>query len=275
MSEHHDHRLSASVEPYGWASDSAPAESVERRLIRGLVGLTATTTMTSLKLTGWAFGTAREAGRQIVQVAAEAATEAVEAANRQSTAGRASARGNGRAENGHLPERLTRSDRKKSVQETLAMLRARGDRLLDRSADVTDRDELHPAYDRILDEIAPDEARILRLLALSGAQPSVDVRTSRPFGVGSEMVEEGMSMIGDLAGCRHLDRISAYLNNTHRLGLVAFSREPVETDRYQVVEVQPAVIEAVHRAGRSNRVVRRSILLTPFGEDFCHTCFSL
>ncbi|WP_251012228.1 Abi-alpha family protein [Rhodococcus erythropolis] len=274
MSEH-DHRLIVEAESYDWAADITPVESVEKRLIRSLVGLTATTTLTSIKLTGWAFGTAKEATRQIVAAAAEAAAEAAESANVQSERRAENTNGDGSRTENLRAAMATRTNRKQSLEATLAALRARGDRLLDRSADVTDRDDLHPAYDRILDEIAPDEARILRLLATSGAQPSVDVRTARPFGVGSEMIEEGLSMIGELAGCRHLDRISAYLNNLHRLGLVAFSREPVEADRYQVVEVQPSVIEAVKRAGRSNRIVRRSILLTPFGDDFCHTCFSL
>ena len=259
---------------YDWDIYTGAEESVEKRLIRSLVGLTATTTFTSLKITGWALGTAREATRQIVAAAADAAAEATEAANIQPSAKRPAHAGPTRSENLRSAMR-SRPTGKQSTEAMLAALRQRGDNLLDRSADVTDRDDLHPAYDRILDEIAPDEARILRLLALSGAQPTVDVRTARPFGVGSEMIDEGLSMIGDLAGCRHLDRTNAYLNNLHRLGLVSFSRDPVEAERYQVVEVQPAVIDAVRRAGRSSKIVRRSILLTPFGEDFCQTCFSL
>ncbi|MGC0362247.1 electron transfer flavoprotein alpha subunit [Rhodococcus sp. 27YEA15] len=275
MSEH-DHRVHVVDEERSWDTADSNDESVEKRLIRSLVGLTATTTMTSLKLTGWAYGTAKKATRQMAAVATEAVTEAAEAAGRQSDElWSVSSNSTGtRSDNPRLSRR-TRPTRKQSAEAMLAALRLRGDQLLDRSADVTDSDDLHPAYDRILDEIAPDEARILRLLAVSGAQPSVDVRTARPFGVGSEMIDEGLSMIGELAGCRHLDRTRAYLNNLHRLGLVAFSREPVEADRYQVIEVQPAVIDALNRAGRSNKIVRRSIHLTPFGEDFSHTCFSL
>ena len=62
------------------------------------------------------------------------------------------------------------------------------------------------------------------------------------------------------------------LNNLERLGLIWFSRETVEPGRYQVVEVQPEVVEALKRAGRAPRTVRRSIHLTPFGDDFCATC---
>lgn len=154
-------------------------------------------------------------------------------------------------------------------------LRARGAALLQRSADVRYREDMHPAYERILSEIAPDEARILKYLALNGAQPTVDVRTTRPFGVGSELVAERLSMVGEEAGCRHPERTNAYLNNLFRLGLLWFSKEKVEPSRYQVVEVQPVVVEAMKQAGRSPSTVHRSIHLTPFGVDFCKTCLPL
>jgi len=152
-------------------------------------------------------------------------------------------------------------------------LRERGEELLRLSADVTYEEDSHPAYARILDVMAPDEARILRLLRERGPQPSVDVRTGGPLGVGvvaTELVAPGLNMIGAEAGCRHLDRVPAYLNNLYRLGLIWFSREQVgDRLRYQVLEAQPDVAEALDRAGRGARTVRRSIHLTPFGADFC------
>jgi hypothetical protein len=121
----------------------------------------------------------------------------------------------------------------------------------------------------MLGELAPDEARVLRFLFTEGPQPSVDVRTSRPLNVGTQMVGSGLSMIGVQAGCRRPERVPACLNNLFRLGLVWFSREPVEDSlRYQVLEVQPDVLAAKREAG-GGRTVRRSIELTPFGKDFC------
>ncbi|MET0997569.1 MAG: Abi-alpha family protein [Marmoricola sp.] len=152
-------------------------------------------------------------------------------------------------------------------------LRERGESLLQRSRDVWSEEETHPAYARILDDLAPDEARILLLLLRGGPQPSVDVRTGGPVGlVSSALVAPGMSMIGARAGCRYLDEVPAYLNNLFRLGLVWFSGEQVEdpTD-YQVLEAQPDVGAAV-RSVRFARPVRRSIHLTPFGTNFCRTC---
>jgi hypothetical protein len=113
----------------------------------------------------------------------------------------------------------------------------------------------------------------LRFLVTDGPQPAIDVRTNRPLGVGSELVASGLSMIGLQAGVRHIERTKADLNNLYRLGLVWFSREEVaDPSRYQVVEVQPDVLDAMKRAGRSPKTVHRSIHLTPFGEDFCEVC---
>ena len=157
-----------------------------------------------------------------------------------------------------------------------AGLRERGAELLRRSAQLDDDDETHPAYVRILEELAPDEARILRLLALEGPQPSVDVRTGGALGpIHSELVEPGLSMIGAEAGVRKLDRVHAYLDNLSRLGLIWFSREALrDVRRYQVLEAQPEVVEAMERAGRG-RTVRRSIHLTAFGEGFCEAALPL
>jgi hypothetical protein len=152
---------------------------------------------------------------------------------------------------------------------TAEALRERGAELLRQSADVRFAEETHPAYARILGEITPDEARILRFMAASGPQPAVDVRTGRPLTMGSELVAPGLSMIGAQAGCRHVERVPSYLHNLYRLGLIWFSREPVKDRlRYQVLEAQPDVQDALKRAGHG-RTVRRSIHLTPFGADFC------
>lgn len=149
-------------------------------------------------------------------------------------------------------------------------LRERGAELLERSRDVWRTDSAHPAYERILEELAPDEARVLVLLMRGGPQPSVDVRTGGAVGmVSSTLVKPGLTMIGPRAGCRHVDRVPSYLHNLFRLGMVWFSREQVSDPMdYQVLEAQPDVIEAM-RSVRHAKVLRRSISLTPFGEDFC------
>jgi hypothetical protein len=161
-----------------------------------------------------------------------------------------------------------------AVSEAVA-LRVQGARLLRAAAEIEPDDRAHPAYARILTELAPDEGRILRLLATRGDQPAVDVRAANLIGVGSEMIASGLSMIGPEAGCQHRDRMPAYLNNLERLGLIWFSREPIgDTSAYQVLEAQPDVLAAIKRASRA-KTVQRSISLTPFGRDFCEVCLPL
>jgi hypothetical protein len=169
-----------------------------------------------------------------------------------------------------VPNGQVESEERAAVAHSL---RQDGEELLRKSRDVRYHERAHPAYERILTELAPDEARILRLLLLEGPQPSVDVRTGGPLGLlRSELIAPGLSMIGARAGCRYVERVPSYLNNLFRLGMVWFSRETLRDPlKYQVLEAQPDVMEAIHSV-RYAKVVRRSIHLTPFGEDFCRVC---
>ena len=166
-------------------------------------------------------------------------------------------------------------DDRSSAEMSAEALRAYGADLLRRSADVEADEGSHPAYARILEEMAPDEARILRLLATEGDQPAVDVRSSPLLGLGSQPVAEGLNMIGPEAGLRQIERVPAYLNNLNRLGLIWFSKEPLDDPvRYQVLEAQPDVLSALKGSGRA-KSIQRSVRLTPFGHDFCEACLPL
>lgn len=155
----------------------------------------------------------------------------------------------------------------------VALLREQADQLLHQAADVHFEDGVHPAYARILLELAPDEARILRLLAREGPQPAVDVRSSALVGSG-QLVAAGLNMVAQAAGARHPERSEVYLDNLGRLGLIEVAAKPLEDQiTYQVLEAQPHVLSTVKRAGRA-RTVQRSIRLTPFGEDFSEVCLS-
>ena len=155
-------------------------------------------------------------------------------------------------------------------EEPLNPLHQAAQELLRQSRDVWTEDRGHPAYARIIEELAPDEARILVLLVRQGPQPTVDVRTGGLLGfTSSSLVAARLTMIGAHAGCRYVERVPSYLNNLQRLGLIWFPMDPLRDPvDYQVLEAQPEVVAATASVRRS-RIVRRSIHLTPFGEDFC------
>lgn len=267
------------------ASDKLPAQiSSEARLLRGVFRVAGLAAGTAIRGSQWAAGTTLDAGRQVL-------TAAIEGESPEDVAERASAGLRSIARNtlgvgdesvrevvSYVPTGGAQhvasapvGNRDSSAEE----LRRRGDELLAMSANVYSEDEMHPAYSRILGELAPDEARMLRFLALNGRQPVVDVRTNRPLGIGSELIESDLSSVAEEAGCRHPERSKSYLINLKRLGLLLVADEPVELSRYMVLEVQPKVDAAVKRAGRAPKIVRRRVALTDFGEDFCRTCFTL
>jgi hypothetical protein len=151
-------------------------------------------------------------------------------------------------------------------------LRAQGEALLRQAADVGFDESAHPAFARILTELSPDEARILRLLAIEGAQPMVDVRASHLIGNGSQLIAQSLNMLGPKAGLRQRDRVPVYLTNLVRLSLVVLADDPLERPaEYQVLEAQPEVLATLRDTVRA-KTIRRSVLLTPLGQEFCEVC---
>ncbi|BDT89097.1 DUF4393 domain-containing protein [Nocardia cyriacigeorgica] len=260
--------------------------SNEARLIRGVFRAAGLAAGTVVRGGQWAVETSYEMTREITQAALDGESSA-EIAERTGNALRSIARSALGVTEGSVREIVSYVPNPQSAgQQALQMgsylrsasveeLRRRGDALLARSADVYFTEEVHPAYDRILDELAPDEARILRFMALNGPQPSVDVRTNRPLGIGSELVSGDLTSVPEQAGVRYPDRARSYLINLNRLGLTLTSDDPVVLSRYMVLEVQPVVEAALKKAGRAPKIVRKSLRLTEFGEDFCRTCFTI
>lgn len=206
-----------------------------------------------------AAGRAGEVGLALLGMADEARAEAVAEANEA-------------AGSSEEPPAEKRAQRARS-------LRDRGAELLDRAADVDDgeRDLVHPGFARIVDQLAPDEARILKLLINDGPQGIIYVNKAAPFGFGAREIARRLSMIGHEAGCLHIELVPAYLDNLVSHGLVAIRRDALEDELpYQVIEAQPEVIEAMDAAAGKvfrGQITRRSVHLTDFGRTFCQACF--
>ena len=64
-----------------------------------------------------------------------------------------------------------------------------------------------------------------------------------------------------------------YLTNLVRLSLVVLSDDPLERPvEYQVLEAQPEVLATVRDTVRA-KTIRRSVFMTPLGQEFCEICF--
>lgn len=161
--------------------------------------------------------------------------------------------------------------------DAVPTLREQGAALLRLSASTQgEHHETHPAFARMLEELTPDEARILRFLHLDGPQPAIDIRAGRPRALGTERIISGLNLIGDHAGLRFPNRIQQYLPNLRRLGLIDFAKDPVgNPNRYQILEAQAPVREVLKRSGFGTKIYYRSITLTGFGADFVQTCLPI
>jgi hypothetical protein len=136
------------------------------------------------------------------------------------------------------------------------------------------RRDVHPSFSHILDELLPDEARILRFLGVAGTQPLLDVRTKTLFQFGSVLLVGGVSMVASMAGCHWPDRDQHYFANLNRLGLIDLSPEPVDDyRRYALLEVQPVALHVIENVPKAITIYR-SITLTAFGRQFIEVCIN-
>jgi Abortive infection alpha len=233
--------------------------------------------LASLRAVRWATGrtvstsrrviTAVRSGRPPDQLLREARDEAVAAARRllgitdlEATVGRLTSEEPSDADDAEPQSRA---------------LRARGEQLLARSAQFAPDEDGHPAFGVVLEELAPDEVRILRVLATEGDQAALDVQSSGALGGAGSVVAHRFSMVDQIAGCAIPERIQLYLDNLVRLGLVREDEDPLEEAAYEVLEAQQQVSEAKARATKGTsraKVVRRRLALSDFGRSFCEAC---
>ncbi len=156
-------------------------------------------------------------------------------------------------------------------------LRARFTRLLEKSQEPSPPDGTHPALPHIVDQLSPDEARIIRLLWEQGPQPVISVVATPLLGSGEFTMLEGVSLVSERAGCHLPDRAPAYLDNLERLGLVRREQhELVGHDDYELLGARPEVARAEEqiRDERNQRVqlIRGQVRLTPLGDLLCAVC---
>lgn len=154
-------------------------------------------------------------------------------------------------------------------------LRDAGARLLAPGSEVPAADPGHPAHPAILAQLEPDEARLLTHLLARGAVPAVDVVSGGAVGrVLPTVLARCLTELDLRVELWRPCRLPQYVHNLFRLGLVWHSAEPVgPASTYRSLESR-AMVRAVLEAHRRSRLVRRSLHLTPLGEDFTRACFA-
>ncbi len=123
--------------------------------------------------------------------------------------------------------------------------------LLDRAVGqntATSRQEL---FHKILDQIVPDEARIISALSDGSTSPLLNVYARTRAGLGVEVVLENMSLIGKTANLALPQLTPMYVSHLLSLGLVESGPEDTSMkDEYEILAADTAVLQAIKTASR-------------------------
>ncbi len=154
-------------------------------------------------------------------------------------------------------------------------IRMRG--LLDRALLNTPADSSEDLFHRILDQLSPDEARILGALSDGHASPLIHVRPLSPAGILGDPTLENASLIGKMANVSLPQLTPQYVTHLLALGLVQVGSERSSLkDEYQILLADPGVLKACKRATRgpiAPRIERHTLRLSPLGRELWAACF--
>lgn len=130
---------------------------------------------------------------------------------------------------------------------------------------------------RTLDQLLPDEVRVLSALSSGDSHALIGVSASRSITGSREVLLSNISSVGKAARVKVRDLVPAYIARLKALGL-AESRGPnasLELD-YQVLESDSDVLRAISEAQAGNysriRVERATLRISPTGQRFWAMC---
>ena len=121
---------------------------------------------------------------------------------------------------------------------------------------------------RLLDDIEPDEARILAAMSDGTTYPLIHVVTRTSFGTTGARLLENVSTVGRSAGIALPDYVPIYLARLRRLGLVTVGPETDEhADGYELLATESLVHETRESHIGSTRLLHRTLSLSRLGRD--------
>lgn len=149
--------------------------------------------------------------------------------------------------------------------------------LLATSMDKATAYRAHPAFVDMIKSMSPDEAKIMRFLALSGDQPLINIRLVLNEQGHFRTVHRHLSLIGIKAQCAHPTLAANYLDNLERLGLIETpERFLIAEELYQEIENHPQVTSIKNSLtkveGARVDVEKLKIEITDLGKQFIRAC---
>lgn len=181
-----------------------------------------------------------------------------------------------------LPRSLpaaTRTETKKpgnslvTTQESArSPLRAAMADLLERSLDYSETTASSYLFSSILNQLTPDEARIVSALSDGSPFPLVDVAERAGVnGVGRYLLRNASS-VGKAAGVTLPSQVPQYITRLIALGVAEIDEEALElSTQYEILLTDEQVREAQANAKRP-KIIRRTVHISRFGAEFWKAC---
>lgn len=143
--------------------------------------------------------------------------------------------------------------------------------LLRQAIDQTTRSGELELFHKILDQLVPDEARILGALSDGSSSPLVNIYRRHVSGSANDLVLGNMSLIGKTANLALISQTPAYVTHLNALGLVELGPEdPKLKVEYEILCADTAILQAMKVGSRwplPARTERLTLRLSQFGMD--------
>lgn len=151
--------------------------------------------------------------------------------------------------------------------------------LLANSMNKVVKDGIHPGFVGIINQLCPDEAKILVQFYMQKVVPTITLRSENERGEGVNIIKD-FSNISELAQCEYPLKVKMYFDNLIRLGLIETSMLASLTDKtlYDPLKNHPYIISKQHSIEKSigeynKPAFAESFLsITEFGNEFCEKC---
>jgi hypothetical protein len=129
-------------------------------------------------------------------------------------------------------------------------------------------------YRWLLQQLLPDQARILAALSDGSTYPLVHVAQRGPIGGTGDRVLENASTVGRSAGVAATEHVPLLISHLRSLGLVEEGPEDdSQRDVYDIVETDAPVRAALDRMdGEPARMIRRTLRMSPLGHELWSAC---
>lgn len=148
-------------------------------------------------------------------------------------------------------------------------------------AKAMDKDQVkkaHPSFVRIITELSPDEARLLKLISSELVLPKLDIKSVDPkdASAGFDYLYINFSNLGERAELTYPELTPSYLSNLERLNIIScpvnsLGNSYANTEVYKELEDHPmisALQEEYKKIGKEIETEKRIIEKTDFGKLF-------